>query len=179
MNRRIGSLLIVVLIVANLFLAANTFAHQMWRDGKYYVHWNRSGTSVTFNLYNGGLGSDIYDADKARADWHNNTILNLYWVDSTAPRDITVYSYNSQDGRGGLYYIWWDTKGHIYKGEAAYNLYYGQNKQGVFCQEIGHNFGLEHSNDGCMGYTYWNSLITTVQHNWTDIYNWYRYPHQH
>jgi len=31
--------------------------------------------------------------------------------------------------------------------------------RGVFCQEIGHTFGLDHSPDGCMGKGYFAGLL--------------------
>jgi len=31
--------------------------------------------------------------------------------------------------------------------------------RGVFCQEIGHAFGLDHSPDGCMGKGYFAGLL--------------------
>ena len=71
---------------------------------------------------------------------------------------------------------------HITHGHARVNYYYAYSsttKQGIFCQEVGHVFGLDHSNDGgCMGLGYYSgSTYTTVQHNWNDIYNMYRRSH--
>src|SRR5262249_16524193 len=44
------------------------------------------------------------------------------------------------------------------------NTYYAwtsNGARGVFCQEIGHTFGLDHSNDGgCMGGGYWYDIST-------------------
>lgn len=48
-------------------------------------------------------------------------------------------------------------------------------RQGVLCQELGHAFGLTHSNNGCMGFGYpFNGVTNTDyrvrQHNIDDIY---------
>jgi hypothetical protein len=47
---------------------------------------------------------------------------------------------------------------HILHAHARINYYYSMSsgyKQGVFCQEVGHTFGLDHSNTGsCMGLGY-------------------------
>ncbi len=64
----------------------------------------------------------------------------------------------------------------ILKATAQLNTYYSWTAnaaRGVHCQEIGHTFGLDHSNDGgCMGGGYWYDIgthYTLVQGNINEI----------
>lgn len=163
---------IALLVAANLALAGSAFAHQ-WGSW----HWNRYGSTVTINIYN--TATYRTEANSAIADWNNNTILSLPQVGSHT--DISNFDGNyGNTGWGGIAEIIHYSGSHITHGHSRLNYYYSytsNQKRGVFCQEIGHLFGLTHSNDGCMGMGYYNNLYYTVQHNWTDIYNMYRYTH--
>lgn len=164
---------IALLVLANLFVGSRAFAHQ-WGSW----HWNRYGSSVTIQAYN--TATYRTEASNAINDWSNNTILYVPQVGGHT--DISVFDGNyGATGYGGLAeIISYTTGSHITHGHARLNYYYSYSstgKQGVFCQEVGHLFGLTHSNDGCMGMGYFNNIYYTVQHNWNDIYNMYRYTH--
>lgn len=163
------------LLVANLMVAGVASAHD-WGSW----HWNRGGSSVTVQIYN--TTSYRTEANAAVADWNNRTLLYLPQVGSHT--DISLFDGNyGATGYGGLAEIISYSGSHITHGHARLNYYYSYSsngKRGVFCQEVGHLFGLTHSNDGgCMGYGYWygdsGSFYTLVQHNVDDIYNKYRY----
>ena len=172
MKRFVGPAVIAILVIANLILGSQAYAHQ-WGSW----HWNRYGSSVTINTYN--TATYRSEASAAINDWSNNTILYVPQIGSHT--DISVFDGNyGATGWGGLAEIINYSGSHITHAHARLNYYYSYSstgKQGVFCQEVGHSFGLTHSNDGCMGAGYYNNLYTTVQHNWTDIYNMYRYSH--
>ena len=170
MKRFATPVAIAILLIANLLVGTNVFAHQ-WGSW----HWHRGGASVTINAYN----TATYRAEASAAinDWSNNTILYVPQVGSHS--DIHVFDGNyGATGWGGLASLESVSGNHILHGHARLNYYYGYTsaqKRGVQCQEVGHLFGLDHSNDGCMGMGYYNNLTTTVSHNWNDIYNIYRF----
>ena len=174
MQRLIGPLAIGLLLTANLVMATAAFAHQ-WGSW----HWNRYGSSVTIKAYNTAYYRT--EASQAINDWSNNTILSIPQVDEHT--DISVFDGNYGDtGWYGLAEIINASGDHITHGHARLNRYYpnsSNGRRGTFCQEVGHLFGLGHSNDGgCMGLGYYSgSTTTTVQHNWDDIYNMYRRSH--
>src|SRR6185436_11924155 len=86
-------------------------------------------------------------ASAAVSDWNNLTILNLSSVSSG--EETYVFNANSGNtGWGGLASI----TNYSWTTNAA---------RGVHCQEVGHTFGLDHSNDGgCMGGGYWYDIGT-------------------
>lgn len=169
----------VSLLVANVGLAS---AHN-W--GNY--HWNRGGSQVVLNHYI--YGTHQTEAEYARQDgWNKIGILYDYRVYSHS--DISVWGGNfGATGWWGLASLedldWdWGSWGwnHIAHGHARYNSYYGGTTgyggdvQGVFCQEIAHTWGFDHSNTGdCMGKSYYNNINFFGPHNNTDFYNRYRY----
>ncbi len=170
---------IVGLLCANLFVGSGALAHD-WGSW----HWNRGGSTVTIQIYN----TTTYraEANRAVADWNNRTLLSLPQVSSHT--DISLFDGNyGATGYGGLAEIISYSGSHITHGHARLNYYYSYSsngKQGVLCQEVGHLFGLTHSNDGgCMGMGYWYNTdpnhYTIVQHNIDDIYNKYRYYSVH
>lgn len=76
---------------------------------------------------------------------------------------------------------------HITHAHARLNTYYVDNspynnaweRRAIFCQEIGHTFGLDHDDTGsCMGFGYFSNATNTINgHNTNDVYNKYRYSH--
>lgn len=163
---------LVGLLIANALAGSAALAHQ-WGSW----HWNRYGSTVTINIYN--TATYRTEANRAISDWDSNTLLSLPQVNSHT--DISNFDGNyGNTGWGGIAEIINYSGSHITHGHSRLNYYYSYSstqKQGVFCQELGHLFGLTHSNDGCMGMGYYNSLYYTVQHNWTDISNMYRTTH--
>lgn len=174
MKRFAAPVAIALLLIANIFVGTQAYAHQ-WGSW----HWNRFGSSVTINAYN--TATYRTEASKAINDWSNNTILYVPQIGSHT--DIHVFDGNyGANGWAGLASLESVSGSHILHGHARLNYYYSMSsgyKQGVQCQEVGHLFGLDHSNTGsCMGLGYWaGNGYTTNSHDWNDIYNMYRYTH--
>ena len=176
---------IPVLIVVGL-LAANIGvqqAHATWWNG---YHWNKSGTHIQIQNYN--YATSPYAAAAIQNGWNSIGILYDYSVNYHT--DISVFDGNfGNTGWGGLASLEsldWDwgcfCYDYISHGHARYNSYYGGDarwQQGVFCQEIFHTYGFQHSNDGgCMGLSYWYgsgspNANVYVPYNNSDFYNRY------
>lgn len=119
-------------------------------------------------------------ASAAISDWNNMTILNFFSVSSG--EEIYVFNANSgPTGWAGLARITNYSGCTILRATAQVNTYYYSSSstaaRGIHCQEIGHGFGLDHSNDGgCMGAGYWYSVTNAyrpVSHNVSDVGNMY------
>ena len=114
-------------------------------------------------------------ATAAINDWNSLTILNLSSVSSG--EETYVFAANSGNtGWGGIARITNYSGCTILRASAQLNTYYSWTTnaaRGVHCQEVGHTFGLDHSNDGgCMGGGYWYDIgthYTIVSHNVNDI----------
>jgi hypothetical protein len=106
-------------------------------------------------------------ASAAINDWNSMTILNFSSVGSG--EEIYVFNANSgATGWGGLARITNYSGCTILRATAQVNTYYfsgsSTSARGVHCQEIGHGFGLDHSNDGgCMGGGYWYSIANAYR----------------
>ncbi len=133
--------------------------------------WIQTDRNVKIRNASGGT-----QAANAINDWNNMTILNITSVSSG--EEIYVFNANSgATGWGGLASITNYSGCNILRATAQVNTYYysgsSLSARGVHCQEIGHGFGLDHSNDGgCMGAGYWysvSSAYTPVSHNVNDI----------
>lgn len=119
------------------------------------------------------------NASAAVSDWNNLTILNLSSVSSG--EETYVFNANSGNtGWGGLASITNYSGCTILRATAQLNTYYSWTSnaaRGVHCQEVGHTFGLDHSNDGgCMGGGYWYDIgthYTIVQGNINEIGSMY------
>lgn len=118
-------------------------------------------------------------ANAAVSEWDTKTILSVPRVGSHT--EISVFDgYYGNTGWAGIASIESASGCNILHGHARVNRSYSYTSngyRGIFCQEVGHLFGLDHSNDGgCMGGGYFysiNTYYTVVQHNITDIYNKY------
>ncbi len=127
----------------------------------------------TVYIYNTALNSS--QANSAINEWDADTILSLPKL--TSHTEVSVFDGNYGDtGWGGLASIESSSGCNILHGHATLNYFYSytsNGKRGVFCQEIGHLFGLQHSNDGgCMGGGYYydiNTFYNVVSHNISDI----------
>jgi hypothetical protein len=119
-------------------------------------------------------------ASSAISDWNGMTILNFSSVSSG--EEIYVFNANSgATGWAGLARITSYSGCTIRRATAQVNTYYYSSTstaaRGIHCQEIGHGFGLDHSNDGgCMGAGYWYSVTSAyrpVSHNVNDVGSMY------
>ena len=174
-----GGVMVVALLAANIGVAS---AHQ-W--GSY--HWDKGGSMIVIQDYI--YGGTTTQAEWARQDgWNKIGILYNYSVNYHT--DVSVFDGNfGATGWWGLASLedvdfdWncacWD---HIAHGHARFNTYYGGTSgsggdiQGVYCQEIAHTWGLQHSDTGdCMGKGYYNSVNVYGSHNNNDFYSMYRY----
>lgn len=162
------SLLVVVFLGLNISVAS---AHNWW-----YWCWH-TGSTINVRVF----GSYQSEALAALFDWDTHTDVNFNRV--TSHTELSVYGANwgavSWDGLATIVdssYDWWHHWRYceIDHAHATYNTYRSGSHSnhdihGIFCQEIGHTLGLDHSDDGCMGKGYFNNLNHTVPHNWRDI----------
>ena len=174
MNRSNRRTLVVALgVFALLALATVASADHSW--GGY--HWARQ--SNPFTLKVGDNVNSTWDAhlDLAISDWNQSTVLDLTEVPGgsnpkncrpTAGRIEVCNSRYGNNGWLGIAQIWL-TGGHISQAITKLNDYYFDQpqyntfawRQMVTCQEIAHDFGLDHQDENfnnanlgsCMDYT--------------------------
>jgi hypothetical protein len=166
MSRKLVFVAATLLIAGLVGSAAQAHQWGCWiqRDRNIYIR-NASGGS---------------QAGAAISDWHNMTILNFTYVGSG--EEIYVFNaYSGATGWAGLARITNYSGCTILRATAQVNTYYYSGSstaaRGIHCQEIGHGFGLDHSNDGgCMGAGYWYSVTSAyrpVSHNVSDVGSMY------
>jgi hypothetical protein len=152
--------LVLVLIVAMAALPISAGARHAW--GKY--HWARTANPFTLRVIDSMTTDWDDNLDQAMADWSQSTVLDLTKEagnTDTATRQNCVavqgkvhscnYTYGTT-GWSGLAQIWLTTGNHIIQGTAKMNDTYLANaaevsKQHVICQEIGHDWGLDHQSE--------------------------------
>lgn len=165
---------VLATFVIGLLFATGSAADHSW--GGY--HWAR--TSNPFTLKVGDNVDSKWDAhlDKAIADWSQSTVLNLTEVAGGArPRNCRptagrIEACNATYGNTGwlgIAQIWITGGTHITQGITKLNDTYFNTatyntpawRQLVTCQEIAHDFGLDHQDENfdnanlgsCMDYT--------------------------
>lgn len=163
----VGSAIVLGLVVANLGVAS---AHN-WGSW----HWNKTGSQIVIQSYI--YGSTTSQAIAANQDaWNKISILYNYRVNYHT--DVSVYDGNfGNTGWGGLASIESSSGSHITHAHARYNTYYPNSSaqiQGIYCQEVFHTYGFDHSNTGdCMGLGYYNNVTVLGPHNNSDFSNRY------
>jgi hypothetical protein len=180
--RRAVLMVALAALVTAALLAANIRAAQAHSWGVY--HWDKSGSAIY--IYNYNFASNSTEAEQARQDgWNKIGILYNYGVNYHT--DISVfdgaYGNTGWSGLATLEQVNWDGVclcwSHIGHAHARYNTSMGWSSyyvRGVFCQEIAHGWGLDHSDTGdCMGMTYYNWINTYGPHNNDDFNAIYRY----
>ena len=171
MNRRF---LAVVILVAVVVAAVPVFANHAW--GTY--HWRRTAAQVTPPVTMNLTGAWPSYASRVMTDWNASTYIESSWgfgaissrrrcTSATGQIEVCndTYGQNGWLGIAGISL----SGGHIVKGYTKLNdTYYNTAKYNtpawrrmVFCQEVGHDYGLGHVNEtftdlntgSCMDYT--------------------------
>lgn len=185
---------LVILLAFFLFLALQVpaaNAHYMRNSSNgATLHWNKGGSTVYVWVYN--TATNFTAADYARQNvtsWNHPVYLNA----ASYATEVALYDFYQSPanycGLGGGQYN--TSSSHWILGTAYATLNRAcptpagadafRWKQGIFCQELGHAIGLDHSNYGdCMGLTYWQPDTYPGEyyfgsHPTTDLTNLYRY----
>lgn len=162
-------------LILSLFLAFTPLADASHSWGSY--HWARKTNPFTLKL--GDSVSSSWDAYLAAAssDWSQSSVLDTTIVPGNLTRnckptlgriEVCNRTYGN-NGWLGLAQIWINSSNHITQGTTKVNDTYFNYapyntpawKQFVMCQEIGHDFGLDHQDENfdnvnlgsCMDYT--------------------------
>ena len=156
-----------------LLWTASTSAHHSWR--KY--HWARTTSLLTLSV--GDNVSSAWDSylNEAISDWNESTVVQLHGVaggtnsqcSPTSGRIETCSGSYGTNGWLGIAQIWITNRTHIYQGTTQLNDTYFNTatyntpawRRLVTCQEIAHDFGLDHQDErfdnpnlgSCMDYT--------------------------
>jgi len=174
MVRRLKGPAGIVVVIALLALNVGFASAHRWGSW----HWNKTGSQIVIQSYI--YGGTQTQAEAARVDaWNKIGILYNYRVNYHT--DVSVFDGNfGNTGWVGLASIESYSGSHILHAHARLNTYYSRTslyRQGVYCQEVFHTYGFDHSNTGdCMGLGYYSSTNYYMgAHNNTDFYNLYRY----
>ena len=170
MNSR-RHLTLALIAIALVTVAVPVMANHQW--GKY--HWERSANPVNLTIGDNTSGWTTY-LNTAISDWNQSSVLSLTKVSGQAgagctPDDGKIEVCNSNEGANGWLGIAgiWAFKNHITKAYSIMNDWYFDSggygssawRQLVMCQEVGHDFGLDHQDENfnnpplgtCMDYT--------------------------
>lgn len=192
--RRWRRLLLVGVAAVGLQLA---FAMPASSHDWSWWHWDKGGSYVPIYYYNYASGSFNTAAQNAINDIHRRP-HPVYLIGVGYHTDVSVFdSYVTPVNWCGLASIeswkWWTPwTGHITHAHAQYNRACGGSTgtngyvQGVYCQEVAHTLGLDHSDTGdCMGLSYFagsagrNCFGSFCDSSWShqalDLYYKYRY----
>ena len=174
MNRFFDRRVVITVVAFGVaLLAGPSSAHHAWGD----YHW--ATTSFPITLLAGDNVSSAWDAHLtgALADWSTSSVLNVNRTTGaakgkcrpTAGRIEVCNGAYGQNGWLGIAQIWVTTGNHItqattrvndtYFNTATYNT--AAWRRFVMCQEVGHDFGLDHQDENfnnpnlgtCMDYT--------------------------
>lgn len=160
-------------------------------------HWDRGGSYIPIYIWN--YAGTSTTADRARADIHARP-HPIYLYNTNQHTNISVFDENAPSanycGLAEIIDWYWSFpwQYHISHAHARYNTACGGNggtganyAQGVYCQEIGHTLGLDHSDTGdCMGLGYFSGSSSRfcfgiscntweASHPARDLYDMYRY----
>ena len=166
---------VALIVGASVVALAPAAATHRWNG----YHWAGNGTSVTIRVNTAITSQWTTSVGKAISDWNKSTELTL-----KGPNAVSVYRRKCNPIAGqilvcnaaygelgwlGIATIWLDTKGHISQATTklndSYHNYAPYNRPEwralVACQEIGHDFGLDHQDENfdnpnlgtCMDYT--------------------------
>jgi hypothetical protein len=171
MNRRfVSSALMLIVLLA----AVPVFANHGWSN----YHWAKPGSSVAPPVVMNLTGSWPDYAARVMSDWNASQVIDSPWsfgaissrkrcTSTTGKIEVcnNTYGQNGWLGIAGISV----SGGHIVKGYTKLNdTYYNMAqyntpawRQMVFCQEVGHDYGLGHQNEifnnvnvgSCMDYT--------------------------
>jgi len=150
----------VVLMLALVAFPTSAGARHAW--GKY--HWARTANPFTIHVIDSMTTDWDPRLDLAMSDWSQSTVLDL--TKETGQTDTSTrqncaavqgkvhscnYTYGTT-GWSGLAQIWLTTGNHIIQGTAKMNDTYAAgypevSKQHIICQEIGHDWGLDHQSE--------------------------------
>jgi len=175
--KRLSLGIFLVVALAGVVLASTSIAeaNHSWNG----YHWAR--TSNPFTLKLGDNVSTAWDSylGQASSDWSQSTVLDTSIVPGQGksgslcrPTNGRVEVCNASYGPTGwlgIAQIWPDAAAHITQARVAVNDYYFKQttyntpawKTYVMCQEVGHTFGLGHTDENqsnpnqgtCMDYT--------------------------
>jgi hypothetical protein len=166
------SLIVTFTLLVFVMVTAVTSAHHSWRK----FHWARQSNPFTIKLGDNVSSGWNSSLNLASADWSLSSVLNTTVVaggtnsncNPTLGRVEVCNGAYGTNGWLGIASIW--TSGqHITQGTTKVNdTYFNQAKYNtsawrnfVMCQEVGHNFGLDHQDERfnnlnlgtCMDYT--------------------------
>ena len=162
-------------IIAAAALLAATFAqsaaaNHSWND----YHWARTSNPFTVRVIDANSPAWDSHLDAAIADWNASSVLDVVREDGSEDKRCRavsgkVKSCNGKYGQNGWLGVAqiWLTGGHISRGTAKMNdTYFSMpqyndptKRQHVMCQEIGHDWGLDHQDESgadlntCMDYS--------------------------